>query len=58
MRKAPHVTLSEVEDDLAHYTASVALDEVLGWFAEDGYTHDQLNELATEHAERVMDDYS
>jgi hypothetical protein len=52
---APHVAFHAVDDDLAHYTASVALDDVLGWFVDDGYTREQMVELALEHVERVME---
>jgi hypothetical protein len=35
----------QVDDELAHYTTSTALDDVLAWFAEDGYTMAEIREL-------------
>lgn len=56
MRKAPQVSFVDAEDEMAHYAASVALDDVLGWFRDDGYTYAQLREVAEEHVDRVMED--
>jgi hypothetical protein len=55
-RPAPHVSFRPVDDELAHYTAGTALDDVLGWFVEDGYSADDLASLCEDHIDRVLSD--
>ena len=46
----------EVDDDLAHYNAFTALDDVLGWFRDDGYMRVDMADLVAEHVDRVFED--
>ena len=55
-RPAPSVRMVGVADEDAHYRASVALEEVIGWFHDDGYTQADALEKCQEAVETVYDD--
>lgn len=56
MRYVPVVQMVQEVEDSAHYRASVTLDEVLGWFIEDGYTKEDLKELAEGRIDTLFED--
>lgn len=55
-RLAPYISQATVEDDQAHYYASVALDEVRGWFHDEGFDRQNLLDLCEEHIDTVTED--
>ena len=55
-REVPQVVTVRADDDTAHYAASTALDEVLGWFQDDGYTYDDLLELCESRIDTLYTD--
>ena len=55
MRESVTVRTVQVDDDSAHYEASIALEEVLAWFRDDGYDEAALLELCESRIEAVME---
>lgn len=50
------VDLRSADDDEANYAASCALDELAGWFLDDGFTLDDFIERCEEAYERATED--